>query len=475
MKRNHIKLAAATAISLVMGASAYADDSNKAYIDQGGDTNTALIDQAGGTGNRAGRSAQRVTQDGDDNTLTIIQSGTGGNKFGTTSNDNSGSVIQTGSRNVLDAEQNGDRNQAATVLQTAPGGLSGPSNVATIRQLGNFGGIGTVTQSSAVSSTSVMNTATLTQKGGNSIKIGTVDQEFTGVSGDTGNDITIFQNGPTNNVGIARQLGHDNTVDISQSGGRTNKVALADQIGHGNTSSLYFTGNYNGNSDLALGTFAAMSGAASSTSYQNGIDNTISLTAIGDSNLFGFNQSGDFNSAVGTVNGNSNQLAIAHLGSSNVTNFEQSGDGNDAGFYVDGDNNHLDIRQNQSGASGNNMGVSIVGDDNNATGGKSPGFSGDAEFARDVVRTAGLGASDFARGDLWQEGSNNTLRGAALGSPLTVEGDGNSFATYQNGNDNTIVGAIDGGSNQAVVAQIGNGNLADMSQTGNGNNLGISQ
>ena len=105
--------------------------------------------------------------------------------------------------------------------------------------------------------------------------------------------------------------------------------------------------------------------------------------------------------------------------------------------------------------------------------GMSPSFSGDALTVRSIVRADPLGAG-FRRGDLFQEGSNNTLRGTTLGSPLTVTGDNNSFATYQNGTGNEIIGSINGNTNQAGVAQIGNGNTAAMNQIGNGNNLGIS-
>ncbi|WP_417423703.1 beta strand repeat-containing protein [Hoeflea sp.] len=496
MKITHTMLIATTALGLSMSM-AYADEGNKAYLNQSGTANSALVDQSGGGSNLAGRAAQFVTQAGDDNTLTILQSGIpvgtavgSQNKFGVSSNGTSGKALQTGSYNVLNAEQNGFKNWTVNVLQTAPGGLSGPSNVATIKQLGNYGGINTVTQSSAVASTSVMNTATLTQTGGNSAKIYMVDQKFTGASGDTGNYITIYQNGGTHNVGTARQLGYDNVIDISQTGGRTNKVTLANQAGNGNTSKLYFTGNFNGESSLPHGSFALMSGAASSTSDQTGTGNDIDFMATGDRNNFGFYQNGTSNS-VGliTVTGNDNALGIWQDGDTNIVDIGTiAGSRNDVGVRQDGTNraqidltNSSDDNQVWVDQIGTNTAakISIDGDSNRAEVTQDGSNSADIRITGNFNNNSSLTTwGGFAATVL---GSSHvglmTQSGAGNDLDVTVLGDNNLWATEQVGPGNTILAMVDGHGNQFAVSQTSTttGNNATFSQTGKGNNIGVSQ
>lgn len=502
-----IFLATATAASVLMAAGAHAG--NEAYLDQLGDDNSGLITQ-GGDGNRAG---------GPDGTLRILQRGTGHeltidqvgdqNMVGTVSNGvNQGQsgnsshsankltilqltnlnhvniVYQSDTKATAHITQGGGDGNVLTNLNQRGNGTAGNNHSATINQSGSGNWIGLWNQSSRTASP------------------GTGVQQF-----DANNTIGIEQAGNYNRLQELVQRGSGNTANVTATGNLN--VIHGIWQGHtdaftsgGNTLTISLTGGENGSSGAnasnsgwgpsysALGFFAGGSAAAGvvvpttsngasvagfqSSAQQYGAGNTLTYSVVGSRNQFGFLQGGDVNQINGIVSGSYNQIAIVQDGTGNIVDFAQTGDANDTGVEITGGGNRLDIRQNRSGAAGNRIGVRIAGNNNNSVG--SPALSGDALAVRNVVRSAGLGAADFARGDLIQDGSNNKLQGDLLGTtPFTVTGDGNSFATFQSGNDNTIIGVINGGSNQAVVAQIGNNNVADMSQVGSGNNLGISQ
>lgn len=452
MKMMKTGLAATTALCLSMSM-AYADD-NKAFLDQDGDNNSASVDQSGSSQGQAGRTGKAMFQDGDNNSIDILQTATQ-NRTGVASSGTNGEITQTGSRNVLDIEQGGSLgdNQTVNVIQTAPDGLSGVSNTATIKQLGNYGGIGTVSQTSAVSSSSVMNTMTLTQKGGNSIKIGSASQQFTGAPGDTGNTMTIMQNGPTNKVNAASQVGYDNLLDITQTGGRTNLVSLASQNGSGNLANLSFDGDYNGNAGFTSGGAAEAAGAAASAAVQIGTDNRIGMSIIANSNQFGFYQNGHDNQATGiSITGDMNELGVWQDGTSNMLTLAA----------ITGTENNLGIRQD---GIANQASLTVNGDQNGGYNGFGANIAG--TLANGMGMTAGL---------VDQNGDNNR-------TTLNISGNGNVFATLQ---DNTLAGSIGnringtqnntgGTGNQAAVAQVGDNNGANFSQVGSGNVTAVSQ
>jgi hypothetical protein len=198
---------------------------------------------------------------------------------------------------------------------------------------------------------------------------------------------------------------------------------------------------------------------------QTGAGNMLGyLVSPGDNNSFGFTQDGQGNWINGVNSGNDHQVAIWQHGDSNVTDFGQSGTGNNLGVSIDGSYNQLNIDQAQSGASGNKMSVTITGDKNNNYPLTGNALTGAADAARD------LSAPSLVQGDLFQNGSNNSLT-------MTVTASNeNAFATFQDGSNNTIIHSISGGDgNQAVVAQIGIGNYSNTTQIGGGNNLGVSQ
>jgi hypothetical protein len=426
-------------------------DSNRAYLDQGGTTNIGTIDQSGATNAQAGRTGQYVTQNGDDNTLTILQTNDK-NRIGVTGNPY-GKVIQTGSHNVLDAEQTGNDNQTAIVTQTSNPGLSGPSNVATIKQQRNYGGIGTVSQTSAVSSTAVMNTMTLTQKGGNSNKIGTASQEFTGNSGDTRNAMTIMQNSQSNHVHTASQSGFDNDLDITQEVGRTNRISTASQNGSGNVANLLFSGRQNGDGGFTSGGAAEAAGAGASTSVQNGTDNLIGVTVNASYNQFGFYQNGQYNQATGiSITDDSNELGVWQDGTSNTLSLAA----------ITGTKNNLGVRQD--GAT-NFVSLTVTGDQNGGYNGFGSNVAG--TLAVNLGMTAGL---------IDQNGTKNH-------ATLNISGNGNVFATLQDNSGGGLLGNTINGTqnntgitgNQVAVAQVGDNNHGNFSQVGSGNVATVTQ
>jgi hypothetical protein len=274
-----------------------------------------------------------------------------------------------------------------------------------------------------------------------------------------------------NRVQEVDQDGASNTANISQTGGDTNVVELVRQDNSagesGNTANISQIGNFNGTTGFS-GFAGGVSGVVQPQVLQTGGGNNAGYVASGDNNSFGFTQDGSGNWINGTSTGDDHQIAIYEHGDGNSADFAQAGNGNNAGLSMDGDDNLLNVRQDQSGASGNNMSVTITGDKNNNYALTGNALAGDALTVRNVIRTA-LCSTTFGQGDLFQDGSNNALA-------LNVTSSSNAFATYQSGNDNTINGSIGGGNaNQAVVAQIGNSNSATFTQTGGGNNVGISQ
>jgi hypothetical protein len=504
---------------------------NSALITQGGSNNRAGSNSGVTTAslpdnpNPLGVADGRILQYGNNQSLTINQAGDGNQAGASTANPwlgiNQGHTAAS-TNNVLTIEQLSSSNIVGRVRQTGNG------NTASVTQEGgNTNFISNLYQEHG-------NTATVVQDGEQNWigQFGSRDQANGGAVyqavhyGASGRPSTLqfTQEGDYNVTARVTQRGGFETATIDVVG-NNNTLKMMDQstglggdvIGH-NVASVLLTGNYNGSGAGVLnpsfpgyssyGVFTpgsaaagvltsvadyiaaegAIAGASSfvvpaipnatsgfqSSLHQFGSDNDLAFHVLGDSNQFGMLQGGDRNFINGIVGGSFNEAGIVLHGDDNRISFTQDDNGNSMGVSAKGNNNHLNIRQD-AGASGNSLAVNIVGNNNNAPGGLSPNLSGAAGAVRDAVQAAPLGDALFARGDLIQEGSGNVLRGATIGSAMTVTGSGNAFATFQAGDNNTIAGAITGGSNQAVVAQIGNGNMAAMTQNGNSNVLGVSQ
>lgn len=448
-----LMLSTATALGLLMGGSALAND-NESYVDQfsaganTGRTNSALVDQSGGSDNVAGTASRNIRQtttsgqinnDGSyKNTLTIVQGGSN-NSVGTGINanihgnepaqhgvyqrNNYGSLWGA-STNSLDVEQKSDNNTVGAAFQSI--GSRVGSNEARIVQDGTGG----------------HTVASLTQRQNQS----TVN--------DTVNSIEIVQTGSQNTVARVEQY----------SGG---------VVGSYNVIDANIGGSNNGN--RALTGFAALSGATTSSllqgEYVYGVghftasNSSIILDISGSDNAFGSSQFGDRNT-VGTLSitgdwnqvgtyqrGDRNEIALAAVaGEYNDIGIRQLGHDNFGDVEIDGDSNGLEVSQN---GNDNRATVKIKGDGNGAFN----TFSGAALAVAGLARPSGLVA---------QLGNDNAV-------DLNITGDLNAFTLEQAGNNNTIGSTVIGNSNQLAVVQAGNSNSAFTSQIGSNNNIGISQ
>lgn len=507
---------------LTCGATA---QSNESYIDQLGDGNSALITQSGNRNIAGGEEGTlRILQRGDDHKLTIDQAGDD-NRIGTvfnginqgqTGNSNRDgnvlSISQQTNDNYVNVVSQGDTRATATITQDGGDGnvltylrqdgndTLGNDHTALISQIGTGNWIGLWNHSSRTAST------------------GTGVQQF-----NIDNDVTISLTGDYNRLDALVQRGNDNVASVSAEGNRNNiwritQGSTAALTSGSNSVDISLDGDDNGSSLAAagggtwgslyrgVGHFTADSPAAlvvvpgtangapvdtfQSSAQQYGAGNSIGYSVTGSQNQFGFLQGGDNNQLNGVVGGSQNEIASVQIGDGNIVDFIQDGDGNNAGFDIVGSGNQFALNQDGSGnkagfdvdgsnnwiaarqdGTTNQMNLSIQGSGNNMVG-LSDAFTGAALTARNV---AVLEDATFRRGSLFQDGDGNKLGGSLDGAPFLVNGNNNSFATFQDGNNNTIVGSIDGSSNQAVVVQFGNGNMADMTQVGSGNNLGINQ
>lgn len=309
---------------------------NVAYIGQNGNDNEMLIDQASTTESRAGRFAQPVQQDGDDNRLRLRQRGSE-NRFGSNAAGTFGEARQDGSFNLLEVLQDGSRNQFTVILQLAPNGLSAPANKADIEQSGNFGNIGTITQTSAVPDALDANILSVTQKNGSSIRLTTVEQLFTGAAGDIGNSMTIMQDGPTGNITEARQIGFQNNMELTQTG-RTNLIRSAIQDGSMNSAIVTMTGDFNNraDSDFTGDALFAAGGLEPGIVRQTGVANILNMAVNGNDNLFTLISDDGGNTIDGFVEGNFNQAVVFQTGGDNSAVFTQTGNNNNLGIIQGG-------------------------------------------------------------------------------------------------------------------------------------------
>jgi hypothetical protein len=526
-----LALSTATALGLLMGA-AWAGDDNKNYLDQNSGTNTtgnsALITQSGDN-NQAGSSSLHMKQTGIGNELTLWQRGndntaglvahglqqnlsngiinrgraqatinqyTSGNTIGriyqtnvAPSDDGNVSNILTINQGAFaDGAGQASNNLITSIEQSYSAG--GPSNTMAINQSGGAGDANLVGDSVTISALGFVkqyggnNAIDVDQDGqGNSIWAITQGRDSAGgvfhinVFGGKNNSITTTQTGANNAIGTIEQIdpvydAWSNTATVIQNGNGNYLKTLSQNNTGGsafNTASLQFYGGNNGTT--GFGTLAPSNQASLVANVvqaevrQTGAGNMLGyLVSPGDNNSFGFTQDGQGNWINGVNSGNDHQVAIWQHGDGNVTDFAQSGTGNNLGVSIDGSYNQLNIDQSQSGASGNKMSVTITGDKNNNYPLTGNALTGAADAARD------LSAPSLVQGDLFQNGSNNSLTMTVTASNQ------NAFATYQSGSNNTIVHSIsDGDSNQAVIAQNGLNNMSNTTQVGAGNNLGVSQ
>jgi hypothetical protein len=443
MKQNFITLAAATAIGLVMSASAHAGDSNTLYIATTGDNNVANIHQSGKNGGSAGGNdigldGAPILQNGDgnyfnytndwyksgsDNDIVKLKQAGDNNWF--RARDDWGSkggrvfdVLQQGVNNQTMLLRTGELNSKVEALT-----MKGDNNSVYIRQGPDsaattaLGGSNTVKTVRIVGSNNGLTAGTSgAQPGTAGIRI---EQGGSGVNG-----------GYSNNIDEASIAGSDNR-NIHVHG-----VAYppASPWG-GNAVSIKQIGSYNG------------IGASTAQMKGSGGENLIHITQDGNWNDFdmrqGLNassvsnqitllQTGDVNAATGTQRGDYNDMDIMQTGNWNGVQVDQQGNTNTASVLITGDGNGLgkSLPLLTSGL------ISQTGDDNG------------------VLLTVA--------------GDNN-----AFG--FRQKGDGNSIDAIQDGDWNKVEGSQIGDQNQAVVSQAGSLNVASFVQNGSFNVVGISQ
>lgn len=506
--KTKIVFASATALGLLMATGAHADN-NKATVQQSGNNNTALAEQDGG-GNFLGVPNSHTTygyvkQLGDNNNLDVLQTGAGNDiahwNGGTTSN-----VIQNGNLNSLSITEHNDSstdhgNAVHGVYQTSNGGVVNTNtltivqnNALSVGRTQNVVGVVNQTNTGYVSNAIYGNTIDILQRendatavSGIGFHMGNVVKSVT----QTGysHSLDIDEIGVLNFLGTTTQTGVGNNATVYLSGTQNALTALEQsQSGaSGDTAIVHLDGINNGVGSAgsvpqwapwtiptpvvaaftASSPASAVAGVFGAQVHQTGGGgNYLSYFVTGNYNLYAFSQNGTGNHLGGTVNGDSHEAAVNQDGDGNVVDFLQSGTGNNLGVWIDGGDNHLNIKQVQSGASGNLMSVSITGNNNN-------NYPVTAALTGDALTVKGFAVADvgtFGQGDLFQNGSNNSLTFTVTNSDL------NAFATDQHGNDNTIVHTISGGNgNQIVVAQLGNTNTSVTAQVGSGNNIGVKQ
>ncbi|HVX57273.1 MAG TPA: hypothetical protein VHA37_06070, partial [Candidatus Saccharimonadales bacterium] len=247
------------------------------------------------------------------------------------------------------------------------------------------------------------------------------------------------------------------------------------QLGTGNQANLLFSGDNNafgvkqdGMQNNVGGIVVSGDGNAIGI-YQHSDGNVIVLAEVtGDQNDIGLVQDGMMNNIDAATTASNSSIWVKELGSHNQIKLRQGGSGNTITSNNTGDRNNLDIEQDWAATgSGNSVSINITGSDNNNYP-TTAAITGAAMLTRDVIRTA-LSSSSFGQGDLYQEGSGNSMT-------FTVLSNLNVFAAYQNGTGNSINGNVNTGTgNQAVVSQIGNNNSTTYTQSGSGNNIGVTQ
>lgn len=528
-------LVATTALTLSMSAAAHADD-NKAFLEQIGSDNSASVDQSLGNTNQAGgqqgsssASGNAMVQNGDDNSLDIVQSGDD-NFIGVRRGQggvNNG-VTQTGDDNSATVTQSSVTNVVNVIEQTTSAGFFGfgagagnelsitQSSVGSVPRTGTLSGDGNLLTAVRQTSTgSVKNRVTVSQNVNVAVGNGYRRNQIGGSRGQNESAGLIMENSNLNqgNNGIV-QVGSGNMADLTQDGthnfiqlvnqrgssnqatatqnGANNMIATIDQDGgilggFNNTANVSQSGTDNGRYGLTLPNADSV-GATSSSVIQNGSENSVTYSAQGDTNEFGFTQIGAFNT-VGSVlvTGSGNQTAGNQVGAANtITIAPIVGDDNDVGVKQLGafnqatleltngsDRNALLVDQTDAL---NNASIFVEGDDNFAsltqigTNGFTLSMTGDANNNTSLSGTFGGNAASvgLTEGVFTQDGFGNSFNGDIAGS-------NNLMAALQDGNFNTITASVTGDGNQSAVSQLGSSNTASYTQSGGTNNAGIMQ
>jgi len=417
MKQNFITLAAATAIGLVMSASAYAGDANTLYIDQKGDSNVADVHQTGSAshpssgGNDIGLDGAPILQDGDRNYFNYTNDNHGSGfdndivKLKQDGNDNwfrANDLKNASGNRVNDVLQDGDRNQARIWRSNEHGSIvdtltmRGDRNVISITQ-----GLNAVTSGNLVSNVSIIGD----------------DNGYPHASGFGSGGILLKQFGTGNTITEASIKGSNNRSWTVPTGVRITQ-----------------DGSNNGN----LFSIARMKGSDG---------NFIGIDQIGDENQFNMQQ------GVG-VNSTGNQITLLQTGNENRATGTQRGDFNQMDVVQAGNWNGVQVDQQ---GNTNTASVQITGDSNGL----------DLALPR---LTSGL---------ISQDGNENSVLLTAIGNSnafgFKQKGNENSIDAIQTGDNNQVGGSQVGNLNQAVISQGGSSNIASFVQNGSFNVVGISQ
>ncbi|WP_417423699.1 hypothetical protein [Hoeflea sp.] len=418
MKRNYITLAAATAIGLVMSASAYAGNENTLYLDQDGNDNTALVHQSSGGGNNnIGTLADPVTQDGDHNSFRFSNSGSGSGtnndiiKAEQTGDDNYFSMSTWNGANnnvVQDAQQVGDLNQMRIGMNGSDTGLVG----------------------------------TILQQGDNNHLV--IDQAPISGALSAGNQVRSVT-----------MLGSDNGLAPDANGAAKRAGTYIKQTGAGNiVQNAYVEGSNNTGAAGSSNTYRNVQ-RIEQWGSNNGLGSSIASTMGSDGNRIWVFEAGNSNNF-------SIMQGIDSFSTGNYATATQDGDYNDVTVTQYGDGNEIIVDQD---GNGNTTTANFVGNGNGVG-----------------VLSGNAGMLELAHGELTQGTIVQDSSAAISGNSVdyNVTGDSNLFAFAQIGGGNTITGTVGNlgasNGNQVAIIQSGSSNASTFSQNGGGsNNIAVSQ
>ena len=409
-----LTLATASALGLLMGGAALANDGNEAYTSQNGERNTLQIQQNQGTigNNRVGTFAAPILQQGDDNTFKELQQ-SGAGYYGV-----GGNVIEAG-------KQLGDKN---TFTSTYGGSTSGYNEITNMLQQGGS------------------NAASVLRNDGKNGLVGTLRQH-----GDS-NKMSIIQTGDGNQIISATQDGSKNGDGAGTGVNRWNRGTQLWQIGTGNViTEASITGSNNLGAHPTSGPYANVDGYAVLDIKQNGTGN------------------GDVFSIARMTGSNGNQIVIDQFGNHNQFSVIQgdavSDTRNFARLFQTGDYNEALI--DQSG-SFNSALMTFDGDSNGLVG--LTGVAG--------ALVSGSGGLLFAGTAIQDSSSSLTGNGNSLTYDVVGNSNQFAFAQIGGNNTISGLVGDTGASNgnQAAVLQSGSNNTSSFSQNGGGsNNISVSQ
>ena len=492
-----VTLTTATALGLIMTASAYAGGSST-YITQDGNSQSAAIDQSGSTsGASVGTSGTPFLQDNGatgglsplgigGNILTITQTGSD-NEVGVDTQS-----FQSGTANRANIEQDGTGNSAnlqQTGAHNGPNGVqdvhgywSNDADAGSILQNGS-GGTVNVTQTNAadaiygnafnIGQSGTGNTSTVNQTGDNLVWIrqGTSLPDIwwgplTPVAGALSDStIDVTQNGGhvpvtpgnwTNYAAVAQGNGTLNHITIGQTGSANS--ADVNQSGDGNIFSstqvsptLNMDWNYVGGEAGWPGGDGPIVQTGNGNQYNNYQDGTNLLalgSQVGDSNYLTNFQYGDSNKLYSTQTGSAgDEIWNQQHGNDGTATYTQSGSYNVATLQDQlGSSNTVDVTQTGDGTAGAKNTVTMLqnGDTNSI-----------------VMEQSGLAGNE----------AYLVQGGTFSGAPFTTT----TLSPGTAGDGNHIDGSQDGSTNYVAVSQNGNSNNANFSQTGTGNSAVITQ